>query len=289
MSWIYVVPQAHCVIIERFGRFHRLHQEGLHFRVPILDKFRHVARWWGGVANKDGHLIELSEQQTDTPARQCHTKDNVPVTANASVYWRITDPRRAVYEVDVLPQSITDIALNALRSNIGALELDVVLSERQSLNERIAAQLTSTAQKWGIVFTRVEIQEITTTEKVATAMVQQMDAERRRRAMISEARGKADAEIAVAEAEKQALVLKAEGRARALAAIAEAEMQYIQRLSAEIGVAEATRLLLAQKYLDGFAIITQNPANKVFLPSSFSGLYVSESSQNGEFAQGGSL
>ena len=104
--------------------------------------------------------LELTEQQIDTPARQCHTKDNVPVMANASVYWRITDPCKALYEVDILPQSVSDIALNALRSNIGTLDLDALLSERAQLNERIASQLSETAKKWGVLFTRVEVQEL---------------------------------------------------------------------------------------------------------------------------------
>lgn len=148
MSLIYTIPQSHCVILERFGKFTRIQSQGLRFRIPIVETIRRVDTW-GPTANKHGFLIELTEQQTDTPPRQCHTNDNVPVTANASVYWRITDSRRALYEVDVLPQAVADIALNALRSNIGTLELDAVLSERARLNERIAAQLSETAKKWG--------------------------------------------------------------------------------------------------------------------------------------------
>ena len=154
MQLIYTVPQSHCVVIERFGKFSRIQRAGIRFRVPLLEKIR-LLETWSETANKEGWIMELTEQQTDTPSRQCHTRDNVPITANASVYWRITDPRRALYEVDVLPQAVADIALNALRSNIGALDLDTVLSERQELNQRIAAQLSETAKKWGVLFTRV--------------------------------------------------------------------------------------------------------------------------------------
>lgn len=271
MSLIYTIPQSHCVILERFGKFTRIQSQGLRFRIPIVETIRRVDTW-GPTANKHGFLIELTEQQTDTPPRQCHTKDNVPVTANASVYWRITDPRRALYEVDVLPLAVADIALNALRSNIGTLELDAVLSERARLNERIAAQLSETAKKWGLIFTRVEIQELTTDEKVAASMVKQMDAERRRRAIVAEAEGQAEAAVKVAEAEKQSAILRAEGEAIAKVKIAEAESFYLKQLREQVGEADAVRIVIAQKYLAGFEIITKHASNKVFLPNSFQGL-----------------
>jgi len=271
MPLIYVVPQSHCVVIERFGRFSRVQQAGIRMRVPIMESIRWLGSWQRN-ANKDGWLLELSEQQTDTPARQCHTKDNVAITANASVYWRIIDPRKAVYEVDVLPQAVSDVALNALRSNVGAMELDQVLSERQLLNDRIAAQLTQTATKWGVLFTRVEIQELTTSGDVSSSMLQQMDADRRRRAMVSEAEGKAAAEVRLAEAEKNSIVLRAQGKAEALQLIADAELSYLRCVSQVLGPDAAKDVLIAQKFIDGFDVISKNPANKVFLPNAFAGL-----------------
>ena len=272
MSLIYIVPQSHCVILERFGKFTRIQQQGLRFRFPILETIRRVDTW-GPMANKKGYMIEMTEQQIDTPSRQCHTKDNVPVMANASVYWRITDPRRALYEVDILPQSVSDVALNALRSNIGTLDLDTVLSERAQLNEKIASQLSETAKKWGIIFTRVEIQELTTDKKVSASMVKQMDAERSRRAIVAEAEGQAESMVKIAEAEKQAMILRAEGEAIAKAKIAEAESFYLKRLKDQVGEAEATQIVIAQKYLSGFETITKGSSNKVFLPNSFQGLF----------------
>jgi regulator of protease activity HflC (stomatin/prohibitin superfamily) len=280
MSLIYTIPQSHCVVLERFGKFARIQQQGLQFRIPILERIRRLDTTWGETANKRGFLIELSEQQTDTPPRQCHTKDNVPVTANASVYWRIIDPRKALYEVDILPSSVSDIALNALRSNIGTLELDAVLSERAQLNERIASQLSETAKKWGIIFTRIEIQEITTDQKVAESMVKQMDAERRRRAFVAEAEGQAEAKIKVAEAEKQALILRSEGEAIAKAKIAEAESFYLKRLKEQVGEAQAAQIVIAQKYLAGFETITKGSSDKVFLPNSFQGLFSISTEKN---------
>jgi regulator of protease activity HflC (stomatin/prohibitin superfamily) len=280
MSLIYTIPQSHCVVLERFGKFARIQQQGLQFRIPILERIRRLDATWGETANKRGFLIELTEQQTDTPPRQCHTKDNVPVIANASVYWRIIDPRKALYEVDILPSSVSDIALNALRSNIGTLELDAVLSERAQLNERIASQLSETAKKWGIIFTRIEIQEITTDQKVAESMVKQMDAERRRRAFVAEAEGQAEAKIKVAEAEKQALILRSEGEAIAKAKIAEAESFYLKRLKEQVGEAQAVQIVIAQKYLAGFETITKGSSDKVFLPNSFQGLFSISTEKN---------
>lgn len=272
MSLIYTVPQSHCVVIERFGKFSRIQNQGLRFRIPILEQIRRIDTW-GGVASKSGFLVELTEQQTDTPPRQCHTKDNVPVTANASVYWKITDPRRALYEVDILPQSVSDVALNALRSNIGTLTLDAVLSERAQLNERIAAQLSETAKKWGLIFTRVEIQELTTDQAVASSMIKQMDAERNRRAVVAQAEGQAEAAVTVAKAEKEAAILRAEGEAIATAKIAEAESFYLKRLKEQVGEAQAAQIVIAQKYLSGFETITKGSSDKVFLPNSFQGLF----------------
>jgi regulator of protease activity HflC (stomatin/prohibitin superfamily) len=296
MGLIYIVPQSHCAVIERFGKFSRIQQQGLCFRVPLFEKIRNVTdppNSWGKTANRNGWLIELTEQQTNTPKRECHTKDNVPVQADASVYWRITDPCRALYEVDVLPLAISDIALNALRSNIGTLVLDAVLSERAKLNERIAAQLSETAQKWGVIFTRVEIQELITDEKVEQSMVKQMDAERERRAKVSEAEGDAEYRIKVAEAEKQALilladgerqamVLRAEGEAIAKAKIAEAETFYLKRLKEQVGETEAMQIVIAQKYLSGFETISKESkkgGDKVFLPNSFQGLFSTDTNK----------
>ena len=272
MSIVYTIPQSHCAVIERFGKFSRIQREGLRFRLPLMEQIKRVDDW-GEQVNKQGYLIELTEQQTDTPTRQSHTRDNVAVHANASVYWRIIDPRKALYEIDSLPRAVSDIALNALRSNVGTMNLDELLAERQSINERIAAELSETARKWGVQFTRVEIQEIQTSDDTARAMSQQMDAERKRRALIAEAEGAAEAEVRVAEAQKKAAVLRAEGQAQALELAAEAESHYLAKLTERIGGDQAAAVLIAQKYLTGFDTISKNPSDKVFLPNSFQALF----------------
>lgn len=271
MSLIYTVPQNHCAIIERFGKFSSIQKEGLNFKIPILDTIKDLSTW-EGQATKSDFLIELSEQKTDTPSRQCQTKDNVTVQANASVYWRIIDPIKAVYNVDILPTSISDIALNVLRSNIGMISLDQVLSERKILNEKIISQLISTATKWGVIFTRVEIQELTYSSDTAQAMMQEMDAERKRRAKVAEAEGESFSIIKKAESEAKAILIKAEAQSKALEMITEAETNYLFRLKEKTDLQTAGQILLAQKFLDGLETISKNPSNKVFLPSSFHGI-----------------
>ena len=272
MSIFYTIPQSHCVVIQRFGKFARIQEAGLRFRIPIMEQIRRVDDW-GDVANKRGFMIEQTEQQTDTEPRNCHTADNVMVRANASLYWRIVDPRKALYQVDVLPGSLSDIALNSLRSNIGAMELDKVLTERQAISDAIAADLAAPAQKWGVNLIRVEIQELTTDEDTSKAMLQQMQADRNRRAQIAEAEGRAKAEVTVAEAERDAMIIRAKGQAQATMMIAQAEKRYLQDLSGVIPKGEAAMVLAAQKYITGFEKISQAPADKVFLPNNFNGIF----------------
>ena len=271
MALIYTIPQNHCVIIERFGKFPSVQNEGLNFKIPFLDSIKTFNNWQGQ-ANKRGWLIELSEQKTDTPARQCQTKDNVTVQADASVYWRIVDPIKAVYNVDILPSSVSDIALNALRSNIGTITLDQVLSERQNLNQKIATQLAETAAKWGIAFTRVEIQELTYSKDTADAMLQEMNAERQKRARVAEAEGEAFAITKTAESQAKATLIKAEAQANALKMITEAEINYLSQLKDKTDAQTAGQILIAQKYIEGMEAITKNPSDKVFLPSNFQGI-----------------
>ena len=271
MSLIFTVPQSHCVVIERFGKFSRVCSQGLRVKIPFLESVRHVPEW-GQVANKRGMFIELTEQQSDTPPRDCHTRDNVTVSANASIYWRIVDPVKALYEVDVLPAAISDTALNALRSNIGSLDLDTVLSERQRLNDSISNQLSQVGSKWGVHFTRVEIQELRTSDATADAMRQQMEAERRRRSIVAQAKGEAEQQIMLAQAKHKATVLLAEGEAKALELLAGAELKYLEQLGTVMDRESASRILLAQKMLESLEKISGNPAHKVFLPNDLRGM-----------------
>lgn len=272
MALIYTIPQNHVVLIKRFGKHSRVQRDGLRFKLPLIESFKTVYDW-DGTANKKGYFIELSEQQTDTPPRQCQTLDNVTIDANASIYWRITDPVKAVYDIDVLPKSVADIALNALRANIGKIKLDQVLSERQNLNIKISAQLAESASKWGVTFTRVEIQEINYSSETAEAMMQEMTAERKKRALMAEAEGEASAEVTKANAEASATLIKAKAQADAIKLIAEAESEYILKLKENTNTEIAGQIIMSQKYIDGMKTISNNPSDKVFLPNSFQGMF----------------
>jgi len=174
--------------------------------------------------------------------------------------------------VDILPIAIRDITLNALRGAIGKLSLDQVLSSRQVLSDEIAVELSQTASKWGVQLTRVEIQELRTSDSASKAMEKQMTAERESRAIVAEAKGKAEGNILEAEGHAKAIQIRAEGEAMALARIAEAETFYLSKLKECVGEKDAARILIAQKYMSGFDTISKNPAHKVYLPSSFKGI-----------------
>lgn len=272
MSFIYVVPHNHVLLIKRFGKHARVQKEGLRLKIPFIEYYKYV-EGWNKTANKKRCFIELSEQQTDTQPRQCQTQDNVTIEANASVYWRIIDPVKAVYDVDILPKSISDMALNTLRSNLGKLRLNQILTDRQSLNEKIGQELKEVAFKWGVEFIRVEIQEITYSDETAKAMMQEMEAERKKLVLIAEAEGIAKAEVTKANAKAEAMMIEAKGHAEALKLVAEGEKSYLEQLMEKTTEETASQIIMAQKYIDGMKIISESPSAKVFLPSDFKGTY----------------
>ncbi len=268
MSFIYTIPEQHCRIIKRFNKFARVQYSGIRFRIPFIEKFHEMHYWEKAV--KDNNIdMKLMEHQTDTEPRTTQTRDNVTVRADASVYWRIFEPARAAFEVDRLPTAIFDITLNALRSQIGRMELDEVLSERDRLNKNIAEELFEVGESWGVKIKRVEIRQLDIDRETRRSMNQQMDAERRRRARVAEAEGDAEATVTVAEADKQADIKRASGHAKALKIIAEAEKNYLDELAQQVGSEKAAEILIAQKFIQGFDTITKNPADRVFLPNSY--------------------
>lgn len=269
---ISTIPQNHCRIIERFGKPVKVQHSGLRFKLPVIDHVRDVTSEWGGETNKGGVFIELSEQICDTNSRECISRDNAKVTVDCMISWRVVDPLKAVYEVDHLHQSLLQAALNVIRSEVGLRDLDQVLSARSELNESIVSGLSDTLRKWGVQLIRVEIQELRTDDATGAAMLQQLEAERRSRAIISEAEGSATATLRIAQAERDALIARAEGHARALEITTMAEKTYLDTLAEAVGTEEASRILLAQKVLDGFDKISKNPGDKVFLPSSLQGV-----------------
>ncbi len=269
---ISTIPQNHCRIIERFGKPVKVQHSGLRFKLPFIDKVRDVTSEWGDETNKQGVFIELSEQICDTNSRECISRDNAKVTVDCMICWRVVDPLKAVYEVDHLHQSLLQASLNVIRSEIGLRDLDQALSARAELNESIVSGLSDTLRKWGVQLIRIEIQELRTDDATGAAMLQQLEAERRSRAIVSEAEGRASATLRIAVAERDALIARAEGHARALEITTAAEKNYLDTIAQAVGTEEASRILLAQKVLDGFDRISKNPGDKVFLPSSLQGV-----------------
>lgn len=271
MGFIYTVQQNHAIVIERLGKFSRVQKAGVNFKIPILEKVKDVGVSWGNKTNKKGFIIELSEQTYDTPPRQCLTKDNASVTTNAVISYRIVDPVKAVYEVDQLPMAIENAALNALRAVVGNLDLDEAVAKRQDLNDQIATQLSELGKKWGVQFLRVEVQQFDADEQTLGVMRQQLDAERRRRAVVAEAEGTSEAAVMVATAEAQAAKIRAQGQADAIKILAEADAMYASELTKVLGD-KAANLTMAQKYIAGFEVISKNPADKIYLPADFKGI-----------------
>ena len=265
------IPQGHCVIVTRFGKPVGVRKSGLNFFIPIIDDVVDVTKVWDGEwkheTNKDGIYIELSEQRTDTPEKPCHTKDNVEVRVDCMIRWRITDPIKAVFEVDHLHPTLIDTVLSEVRAAIGNRTLDEVISQRAAISEKVVQNVIKTTSRWGIAVSGLEIQKLEMDEKTKEAMLKQMEAERVSRAIALEAEGKSQAVLKQSIAEKQATIIKAQGQAEALRLQAEAERDYVQKIAEVIGAESAAKVLLTRQTLEGYTTISSNPADKVYLPN----------------------
>lgn len=266
--FVKVIPQSHCMIVERFGKPVRVVYGGLHFFIPFIDSGKSVREHFvasikavsdeniGGLAYDphDPRLIELSEQMLDTQQHTYFTKDNIPMTVDCALRWRITDPIKAVYEVDQLQNSLILTTLSEMRSYVGAHELNHILSNRQSISEHMNATLAETARNWGVNVIGVEVKELTADETTVDLMRKQLEASREAEAMRLQADGRAEAELKLAEAHARALQLKADS-----------ESNYLNMLAGAVGKEGAVKIILANKVLDAYQAIAKEPAHKVFL------------------------
>lgn len=285
---IKVVPQSETRVIERLGRFHSVLSPGLNFIIPFVDRpktiyTRKVERLATGhymARTVATTVIDLREQVYDFPSQQVITRDNVSTGINALLYFQITDPKKAVYEIDNLPNAIEKLTQTSLRNVIGELELDETLTSRDTINSKLQVILDEATNKWGVKVNRVELQDITPPESVRVAMEKQMQAERNRRAEILNAEGEKQSAILRSEGEKQsainraeasrqAEILRAEGEAKAKILQAEAEAEAIRNV-AEAVKATATdpaTYLLATKYIETLQGMTAgNDTRTVFMP-----------------------
>ncbi len=230
---VYLVPQAETIIIERLGKYDRTLTAGLHLVVPFIEK-PHVVMWSYLLIGRDGryhrimkslYRIDLRERVYDFPKQNVITKDNVMMEVNALLYYHITDPKSAVYEITNVPEAIEKLTQTTLRNVIGSLDLDETLTSRDSINEKLRIILDEATDKWGVKVTRVELQEVNPPHDIRIAMEKQMRAERDRRAIILESEGEKQAAILKAEGDQQSKVLRARGLADAQVIIAQAEAE----------------------------------------------------------------
>ena len=274
-----VVPQSETRVIERFGRFHSVLPLGLNFIIPFVDKPKliYTRTNHGSTTTK---VIDLREQVYDFPSQQVITRDNVTTEINALLYFQIVDPKKAVYEIDNLPNAIEKLTQTSLRNVIGELELDETLTSRDTINSKLQVILDDATNKWGVKVNRVELQDITPPASVRQAMEKQMQAERNRRAEILNAEGEKQSrilrsegekasQINQAEAIKQAEILRAEGEARAIILNAEAEAEAIRRVAEAVSATQTdpATYILAMKYIDTLREMTSGQDNKtVYIP-----------------------
>ncbi len=285
---VVVVPQSETRVIERLGRFHSVLPAGLSFIVPFIDRpkliyKREVVQGIGGrpiIKLVSTKVIDLREQVYDFPSQQVITRDNVTTEINALLYFQIVDPKKAVYEIDNLPNAIEKLTQTSLRNVIGELELDETLTSRDTINSRLQNILDDATNKWGVKVNRVELQDITPPESVRVAMEKQMQAERNRRAEILNAEGEKQSlilrsegektsRINQAEAARQTEILRAEGEARAIILNAEAEAEAIRRVAEAVATTrtDPATYILAMKYIDTLREMTSGKDNKtVYIP-----------------------
>ena len=290
---IFVVKQQQAVIIERFGKYSKTLTPGLNFIVPGFDSPRPIitvqkARTLDGrfyTQPMPSNIIDLRETVYDFPRQNVITKDNVTISINALLYFQIMDPKRAVYQIENLPEAIEKLTQTNLRNLVGQLALDETLVSRDIINDKLREILDKATDKWGVKVNRVELQDIVPPASIQQAMEKEKKAEQDRRATILEAEGikksailKAEGEklsaINRAEGEKQSEILRAEGIAQARIIEADAEKEAIARIIGALSdKGKPDQYLIAMKYLETLANITKGQNNKVvYMPYEATGI-----------------
>src|SRR4051794_25824243 len=251
-----VIPQARAGVVERFGRYSRTLVPGLTIVIPFIDRVR--------------PLIDLREQVVTFPPQPVITEDNVSVGIDTVLYFTITDPKSASYEVANPLQAIEQLTVTTLRNIVGDLTLEETLTSRDRVNDKLRAVLDERTGKWGIRINGVEIKSIDPPGSIQEAMEKQMRAERDRRAAILNAEGVKQSKILTAEGEKQSAVLRAEGAKEAAILRAEGEASAIDTVFRAIHDGDPDPKLLSYQYLQMLPQLAQGDANKIWvIPSEF--------------------
>lgn len=248
---IRIVPQASTGIVQRLGRFHRILNPGLSFVVPFIDRVL--------------PLIDMREQVVAFPPQPVITEDNLVVNIDTVVYFQVTDPRAATYEISNYLWAVEQLATTTLRNVVGGLNMEEALTSRDSINGQLRVVLDEATGKWGIRVSRVELKAIDPPASIQDAMEKQMRAERDRRAAILTAEGTKQSQILEAEGARQAAILTAEGEAKAAVLRAEGESKAIQTVFAAIHDGRPDSELLAYQYLQTLPKLADGQANKLWI------------------------
>ena len=260
---IKIVKQAEVYIVERLGKFYKVADAGLTIILPFFDHVRSV--------------VSLKQQTMDVPPQGVITKDNVTITIDTVVFYQITDPAKAVYEIQNLKKGIEYLAITTIRDIIGKMNLDETFSSRDGINNQLRIVLDEATDRWGCKIDRVEIKDINPPADIRDAMEKEMNAERNKRALILESEAQRQSAITIAEGKKQAAILEAEadkesqirraaGEAQAIKEVAEAKAQEIKMVYEAMKKADPNDKLVQLKSLEALEEVAKGDANKVFIP-----------------------
>lgn len=274
---VYIVNQNQTIIIERLGSFHKVLTSGPNFIIPFIDSPRGM-KWVDAGMLFITQRVDLRERVLDIPEQSVITNDNVSISIDAIMYIQVTDPIKALYEIENLPSAIALLAQTSLRNVIGEMDLDATLASRDVINSKLKQILDEATDKWGTKVNRVELRNITPPRDIQQAMEKQMQAERERRAKVLQAEGDKQARIArsegqkieqinISEGDKEAKIRRADGEAQAIGMIAKAKMEALNSLtSATNDSGLSAQFLVANSYIEAFEKFITKDGDKVFIP-----------------------